>query len=48
MPTELGRTTGQEGVEHLLLGGRDRMGLPVSIARQAEDVGDFPRWPLRA
>jgi hypothetical protein len=45
MPAELGRTTGPDGIDELLLGGRERMGLPVGVAIQAEDVGDFPRGP---
>ena len=32
----------------LLLGRGDRMGLPVGVAIEAEDVGDFPRWPVGA
>jgi hypothetical protein len=48
MPAELGRTTGQDGIDSLLLGRRDRMGLPIGVARQAEDVGDCPRGPGRS
>ena len=48
MPAELGRTTGNDGVDHLLLSRSDRMGLPIGVAIQAEDVGDFPRWPVRS
>jgi len=48
MPPELSGATGEEGVDHLLLGRRDLMGLPVGGAVEAEDVGDFPRWTVGA
>ena len=47
MPTELRGTTGDEGVEHLVLSRRHPMGLPVGVAVEADDVGDFPPGPLR-
>jgi hypothetical protein len=48
MPAELGRTPGQDGVDKLLLGRSDGMGLLGGVAIQAEDVGDCPRWPINA
>jgi len=48
LPAAWGRTTGTDGVDTLLLDRRDCMGLPVGVARKAEEVGDFPRWPIRS
>src|SRR5262245_1811094 len=42
MPSELGRATGHEGVDDLLLGRGDPIALPVGVAIEAEDVGNFP------
>lgn len=42
MPPKLGRATGNDGVNSLLLGRRDLLGLPGGVAIEAEDVGDFP------
>ena len=42
MPPKLGRATGHEGVDALLLGRGAPIALPGGVAREAEDVGDFP------
>ena len=44
--TKLGRTTGHDGVEHLVLCRRNGMGLPIALAVEAKNVGDFPRGRL--
>jgi hypothetical protein len=48
MPPKLGRATGSEGGDDLLLGRRDPVALPVGVAIEAEDVGDFPARPVIA
>jgi hypothetical protein len=42
MPSELGGATGDDGVDALLLSRGDPIELPIGVAREAEDVGDFP------
>ena len=46
MPPAWGCTTGDEGVNDLLLGGCNGMGLPGGRAREAEDGGDVPPRPV--
>jgi hypothetical protein len=46
MPSELGCATGAEGVDDLLLGRGDPMGLPGGSAREAEEVSEFPLRPV--
>jgi hypothetical protein len=46
LPPTLGRATGDEGVDDLLLGRGDPLALPGAVAREAEEVGDFPPRPV--
>ena len=48
MPPELGCATGDDGVNDLVLGRGDLMSLPGGVAVEAEEVGDFPGWPVRS
>ena len=46
MPPELGRATGEESVNDLVLGRGDPIALPIAVAIEAADVGDFPPRPI--
>ena len=47
MAPELRGATGDDGVEHPVLSRGYPMSLPVGVAREANDIGDFPLGPLR-
>src|SRR5688572_4679781 len=40
--TQLSRATGHDGVDHLVLCRRNRVGLPIAVAVEAKNVGNFP------
>src|SRR5687767_2543623 len=42
VPAKLGRATGRNGLQDPLLARGDRMGLPIAVAIQPDDVGHFP------
>ena len=42
MPAKLGRATGRDGLQDPLLARGDRMGLPIAVAIEPDDVGHFP------
>ncbi len=46
MPPKLGRATGPDGVDNLLLGRGDPMGLPGGRVIEAEEGGAFPPRPV--
>ena len=47
MATELRGATGDDGVEHLVLSRGYPMRLPVGVAIEADDIGNFPPGSLR-